>query len=174
MPPSGWTTRVVGGVERLALELVGQHGDAAVVLVADHAAVAVLAGDLPALVVERVAVAVAGRVAEDADVAVLLQPAQLDVVGDVAPEQVRPTPFQAGPSAQSMPVCSRWIGVLPSLYLREALVERDDVRLGVARGLRRAEVAGEHLGRRGHGGADRGGGLEKAASGRVRLLKHAG
>ena len=57
-------------------------------LVADDAAVAVLAGDLPALEVEGVAVAVAGGIAEEADVAVFLEPAQLHVVGDVAPEEI--------------------------------------------------------------------------------------
>jgi hypothetical protein len=49
----------------------------------------VLTGDLPALVVERVAVAVAGWIAEAArDVIVLLEPAQILVVGNVAPQQV--------------------------------------------------------------------------------------
>jgi hypothetical protein len=48
---------IVGGVEDLAVELVGQHGEGAVGLVADHAAVAVFEGDLAALAVKGVAVA---------------------------------------------------------------------------------------------------------------------
>ena len=109
---------VVGRVERLALPVIGQHGDGAVVLVADHAAGAVFAGDLAALPVERVAVAVAGRVAKRADVPVFLEPAQLHIVRDVTPDQVAARrAFQAGPSAHSVPQCRRWIGVLPILYL---------------------------------------------------------
>src|SRR5262245_3893092 len=32
-----------------------------------------------------------------------------------------PTPSQAGPSAQSIPVANRWIGVLPILYFAKRL-----------------------------------------------------
>src|SRR5215831_8760561 len=47
-----------------------------------------LAGELPALKIERIAVAVVRRHAEYADLTVLLQPAQLAVVGDIAPHQI--------------------------------------------------------------------------------------
>ena len=74
-------------------------------LVARDAPAAVLARELPALEVERVAVAVAGRLAERRDVRVVLEEAQLAVVRDVAPDEVaadaRSTP---GPSAHSVPV----------------------------------------------------------------------
>src|SRR5688500_20256620 len=50
-------------------------------------ALPIFAGDLPAFPVEGVAVRVAGGVPEDADVAVLFEAPQLDVVGDVAPHQ---------------------------------------------------------------------------------------
>src|SRR5207249_10142297 len=85
---------VVGRIEPFALPPVGEHGDLARVLVAHDAPVAVLERNLPALPVERVAVGVAGRIAEHADVAVLVQPAELDVVRDVAPDQV---PADAAP-----------------------------------------------------------------------------
>ena len=79
---------VVGRVERLAVELVDQHGDGAVELGAGHAPRIVLAGDQPALAIARVAVGVVGGLAEDADAAGLLLPAHDAVVGDVAPHQV--------------------------------------------------------------------------------------
>ena len=66
----------------------GEDGPYSIVLVADNLPRAVLAGDLSSLEVERVAVRVARRVTEDRDVAVLFQPAHLDVVGDVAPEEI--------------------------------------------------------------------------------------
>ena len=112
---------VVGGVERLAVEVVGQDGGLAVVLVADDPAVAVLAGDLPALAIEGVAVGVTGRVTHHADVAVLLEPAELDVVGDVGPDQVLAHAVPGRPSAQSMPVCRRRMGELPILILAKRL-----------------------------------------------------
>ena len=42
-PSVGMDDNVVGGVENLAFPLVRQHGDFAVVLIANHAAVAMLA-----------------------------------------------------------------------------------------------------------------------------------
>src|SRR5262245_43457868 len=78
---------VVGGVERLALPLVGEDGDGAGGFVADDAAIAVLERDLSAFVVERVAVGEAGGFAIDADVAVFFEPAELAVVGDIAPDE---------------------------------------------------------------------------------------
>src|SRR5436190_784809 len=124
---------VVGRVEPLAVPLVGQHGGLAVVLVADHAAVAVLAGQLAALVVEGVAVAVAGRLADDADVAVFVEPAELAVVGYVTPDQVIAAaipgrPF--GPEAAGEKPLDRRVA---DLVLRQALVEHDDVLIGIAR-----------------------------------------
>jgi hypothetical protein len=57
---------------------------------ARDAPVAVLAGDEPALAVDRIAVAVAGRMAEHPDRAGGLVEAQHAVVGDVAPDEVAP------------------------------------------------------------------------------------
>ena len=59
--------RVVRRVEALALPLVGEHGDRAVMLGARDAPGQVLAGDEPALVVDRVAVGIVGALAEDGD-----------------------------------------------------------------------------------------------------------
>ena len=88
--PSDAHDDVVGAVEALALVAVGDHRDRAVVLGALDAPGAVRAAHEPALAVDRVAVGVARRRAEDADVAGGLVPAQHPVVGDVAPDQVAP------------------------------------------------------------------------------------
>ena len=79
---------VVRRVQLLALIAVGQHGDRAVILGADHAPAAMLAGDQAALTVARVAVGVVGGLAEDADRAGLFFPLQDAVVGNVAPQHV--------------------------------------------------------------------------------------
>ena len=52
---------VVGRVEALALEAVGQHAARSVVLDARDAAAAMLAGDEPSLAVDAMAVVVVGR-----------------------------------------------------------------------------------------------------------------
>src|SRR6185503_6259624 len=96
---------VVRRIQRLAVESIREHGDGAVVLVAHDAAQQVLARDLPALEIERVAVAVVRRRAKHRDAAIILEPAQLSVVRDVAPDEVaalaRPRrpfgPQRAGP-----------------------------------------------------------------------------
>ena len=79
---------VVRGVQRLALEAVDQDGDAAVELGARHPPGVVLAGDEAPLAIAGVAVGVVGMGAEDADVAVLLQPAHHPVVRNVQEERL--------------------------------------------------------------------------------------
>ena len=105
-------------------------------LVAHHAAVAVLAGELAAFEIEGVAVAVAGGFAIHADVAVFFQPAHLAVVGDVAPDQevaggMPGRPFgPAGAGVQALD------GGVADPVLVEARIERDDIRIGIAERLR--------------------------------------
>src|SRR5690606_39192510 len=66
---------IVGRIEPAALIAVGDDADPAIGFIAQHAASAVLGGQLPALTVEGVAVAVAGRFTEVRDAAVVLYPA---------------------------------------------------------------------------------------------------
>ena len=79
---------VVGCVESLALIGVHQNGDASIVLGAGHPSRCVLTGDQPALPVARVAVAVVGWAAKDADRSGFLGPAQHAVVGDITPDEI--------------------------------------------------------------------------------------
>ena len=55
-----------------------------------------LARELPALKIERVAIAVVRRHAEYADLTVLLEPAQLAVIGDIAPDKIAPDAVPCG------------------------------------------------------------------------------
>ena len=127
---------IVGRVEALAFKLVGEYGDLAVVFVAHDAAIAVFEGDLTAFEVEGVAVAVARGLAERADVAVFVEPAELAVVGNVAPEEVLADAAPGGafgPEHAGVEALDRRVA---DLVLREALVQYDDVGIGVAgRGL---------------------------------------
>ncbi len=65
-----------------------EHENGPIMLVADDLPIAMLAGDLTSLSVEDVAVTVAGRQAEDAQVAVIFRSAALDIIRDVAPDEM--------------------------------------------------------------------------------------
>jgi hypothetical protein len=88
-----------------------------------------LAGELPALKIEGVAVAVVRRHAEYADLTVLLDPAQLAVVGDIAPHQIPAlavpgralAPQRTGPQALDRRITLH--------ILREQRIDDDDVRV---------------------------------------------
>src|SRR5262249_46863790 len=125
---------VVGSVESLAGEVVGQDGGLAVVLVADDAAMAVLARDLPSFAIEGVAVGVAGGLAHDADVAGVFQPAELDVVGDVRPDEVLADSVPGGSLGPEHAGVEAPDGRVADLDLVEPRIEDDDVGIGVADG----------------------------------------
>ena len=86
--PVGSHDDVVGTVESLTVESIGDDGDGSVVFGSSHSTVAVLATDQPALAVERVPIGEAGRLPEESDAARHLVPAQHAVVGYVAPHDV--------------------------------------------------------------------------------------
>src|SRR5262249_55760879 len=97
------------------------------------------------------------RAAELADVPVLFEPAHLPVVGNVAPDQVlalatpgRPfRPLGAGPDALDLCVADFVLG--------EALIEDDDVGIGIPRGILAAPITLGASGRRKRGARGRGG-----------------
>ena len=96
---------IVRRVQALAVVRISDHRCRAVKLVTHNAASQMLARNLAALVVEGVAIAVVRRHAEYADATIVLQPPQLSIVGDVAPDQIMPLsipgralrPERAGP-----------------------------------------------------------------------------
>ena len=79
---------VVGRVQRLAVIIVGDDGDGAVMLEADDAAQAMLGADLAALIIKRVAVGIVAGAAEGADGAGFPDIAILLVAGNVAPHHI--------------------------------------------------------------------------------------
>src|SRR6266571_7844521 len=79
--------RIVGRVEPLTIPGVRQNSRSTIMVVAHHAPVAVLHGDLATLEVPDIAIAVTRRLAEHADMPIVVEPAQLAVVGDVAEDQ---------------------------------------------------------------------------------------
>ena len=139
---------IVGRVQLLAVEGVGQHRRRTVELVPHDAPCQVLARELASLEVERVAVAVVGRAAEHRDPAVVLDPAQLAVVGNVAPDEVAALrvpgrsfhPHGAGPQP-----LNRRVGLPEGV---EAWIDGEDVGVGEVGGWRAA--ATEVAGRRGN------------------------
>ena len=121
---------VVRRVQALALIVVGDQRDGPVVLVAHHAAGEVLARQLAALKIERVAVAVVRRHAEDRDAAVVLEPAHLPVVGNVAPDEITSLPAPRRPlrpqRARPQPL-DRRVDLAKAV---EGWIDREHVRIG--------------------------------------------
>src|SRR5438094_5479805 len=117
-----------------------------------HAPREVLAGELAPLEVEGVAVGVVRRAAENRDPAVVLRPAELPVVGNVAPHQIPPL---TAPGRSLRPERPRPQTQDRGVSLPEAVergIDGDDVRIDV-RGRRgaAAEIArgrGHRAGRR--------------------------
>ena len=159
---------VVRRVQALALKLLRDHGHGAVRLVAHDAASAMLAGQLAAFVIERVAVAVAGWIAEHRDAAVVFDPAHLDVVRNVAPHQVAADAVPRRPFRPQRADVQPLDGRVADDVAAEARIERDDVRVGILHRLLPRPVArrrdGRHLRlrrlrcrRRDRGGSEGGG-----------------
>ena len=125
---------VIGRIQRPAFVTVGDDRDRTVVFVPHDAAAAVLAGDLPALGVKGIAVAVPGRVAEFRHMAVVFEPAHLPVVGYVTPDQVA---ADAAPGRAFRP---QGAGVVtPDRRVEKnvrakTVVERHQVRVWIAQG----------------------------------------
>jgi len=76
----------------------------------------VLAGEEPALAVAGEAIRLVGRLAKDADLPGFLIPAGDAVERSIGPKQVSAVAKPDGPSAQRIPVASRSIPALLSLY----------------------------------------------------------
>src|SRR5579872_1827892 len=93
----GMDNDVVRGIERLALPFIGENGDGAGMFVADDAACVMLARELTALPIKRISVRIVRRRAEGADVVVFFEPAQLPVVGNIAPDKIASAPVPGRP-----------------------------------------------------------------------------
>src|SRR5690606_37314186 len=76
---------IVRRIELLAVEAIGEHRDATVILGAGDTPATVLAGNEPAIAITRVAVRVVGGLAIDGRDARFLVPAHDAVVGYVTP-----------------------------------------------------------------------------------------
>ena len=134
---------IVRRIETLAVELRRNDRHGAVQLVAHDTARDVLAGKLAPLEIERIAVAVVRRCAEDGDAAVVLDPAQLTIVRNVAPHKIFAfgTPRRAlGPQSTGPQALNRRIGLAQTI---ERGLDCQNVGVGEVRCRRatRAEVA---------------------------------
>ena len=128
---------VVRRIEPLSLERLGDHSDRPVVLVADDAAREMFAGELAPLRIEGVAVAVVRRIPEDRHPALVLEPPQLTVVGNIAPDEIAPL---AAPCGTFGPERSRPEARERRVRLHERVegrIDRQDVGIGeIGRGRR--------------------------------------
>jgi len=125
--------QIVGGIERFAVELIGDHRHRPVMLPAHHAAVVILCRYLPPLEIERIAVAVPGRFAEWRDPLIVPVETILRVAGYVAEYQIVPWLDHAGPSAHWKPVATRCMPAFADPVLCERRIDHDDIGIGIDR-----------------------------------------
>ena len=139
---------VVGSVERLALPIIGQHRDSARVLESDDAARVVFASELPAFIIERVAVRIVRRRAESADVPVFLHPAQLAIVRDIAEDQVSSAAVPGRTLRPTQPRVEPFDGRVVRFELGKARIQDHNVGIRITNRVLAAPVT---LGCRRHG-----------------------
>ncbi len=94
---------IIRGVAGLAVKAIGKDSNEPIMLAADDLPSAVLAGDLAALPLKRVAVTVAGGLSKHTNLAVLFEAAVLDIARDIAQSM----PFRAAVSSHNPPVHTR-------------------------------------------------------------------
>ena len=144
---------VVRGIERFSVKTRCENGFGPVVFVAHNAPVFVLAGNLATLIVERVAVAVPAGFAEEGHAVIVLDPAHLQVVGNVTKNEVAPDaipgaafgPERVGVGVQSLN------GRIAEFVFVEPRVQRDKVGVRVTRWVFAAPIAGSRSGQAGSG-----------------------
>src|SRR5215831_7528412 len=100
-------------------------------LVPDHAPREVLAGELPALEVERVPIAVIGRTPEDGHAAIVFEPAQLAIVWDVTPDQIAPLAAPDGPLGPEHPGPESLDRRVPLPITVKKWIDDDDIGIDV-------------------------------------------
>jgi hypothetical protein len=95
---------------------------------------------LAAFVVERIAIAVAGRISEDRHASIIFDPPHLNVIRDIAPHKVS---AYAIPCRPFCPECSKVLapddGVVHDVS-PEPIVERNDVRIRILNRILTREV----------------------------------
>src|SRR5262249_13996015 len=123
---------VVRSVEWFVLPALCQHGEAAVMLMAHDSARGVFAGNEPPFPVKGVAVAVVRWRTEHAYMSIFLQPASLEIVGNVTPDQIPPHGAPGRTFRPSHSVVKPLDGRVAYLVFAEALIEDHDVPIRIA------------------------------------------
>ncbi len=122
---------VIRGVEGFTLPAIRQDGHRSVMFVADDAAGVVLAGKQATFPVKGVSVAVVGRVVENADVTILLEPSHMHIIGNIAENKVAPAAIPCGSFGPKQSGVQPLDGGAFNPVLFEPFVEGDDVWIRV-------------------------------------------
>ena len=136
---------VIRSIERLAVGLLGEHRERAVMFEADQPGS--LGADLPAFEIKGVAVGFVGRFAKLLrNVAVIVEVTELAVGGNVAPHQILARGVPGRPFSPQTPRIQPLDDGIADLGLETLGVDDEDVRVGIAlRFGSRAEIAGQGL-----------------------------
>src|SRR6476660_1139845 len=125
---------IVGRVEGFVFPFVGENRHGAAGFVSHNASSSVLARKLSPFPIERVSVAVVGRVAKNANVAIIRDPPVLNIVRNITPNQVT---TDAAPGWTFRPHRSGeqpLYGSITDPVFGEPLVQNNYVRIGITHG----------------------------------------
>src|SRR5438132_1604812 len=127
----GMNRNVVRRIQPFSFELIRNNGDRSIRLVAHHAPSAVFARKLPALVVEGVAVAVAGRIPKYRDASIILDPSHLHVVRDITPNQISADTIPCRPFGPQRPKVQTPNDRVADDKSAEPVIQSDNIRIRI-------------------------------------------
>ena len=135
---------VIRGIELLAPETIGQNRYLPIMFVPDDSPVPMFAGELPALKIKSVSVTVSTWFSKIVNPAIILNPSQLTVIGNVAPNQILSYPI---PCRSLRPKHVRTCvyssnGCIAQAVLPKARIQRQNVRIGISCGGKSRPVTG--------------------------------
>ena len=123
--------RIVGCVERLAIELFSKGGDGAIVFVTNHFSGGMFAGNLPTLIIKGVAIGTTDGLTENTNMVVFVEVTELAIIGDIAPEEVVAYAIPSGAFSPKVTCCKTLDGGVTYLQFFESFVEGNDIRIWV-------------------------------------------
>ena len=115
--------RIVGRIQRFAIELFSKGGDGAIVFVTNHFSGGMFAGNLPALIIESVAIRVTDGLAKNTYMIVFVEVTELTIIGDITPEEVVAYAIPGGAFSPKAASCKALDGGVTYFQFIEAFIE---------------------------------------------------
>jgi len=156
----GVNNQIVRRIEWLALPFIRKGCDCPVVFIAHYSTRTMLTRNLAAFPVKRVAIAIVRWVTEHAYVSIFGKPSMLDVVRNVAPDEVAPNAIPGRTFGPQHSCVQALDSSVAEFVFRETWIQNNDVSIRIANGRSTLPIIsclaqGRRGERRGHTSADK-------------------